>query len=31
MLYNYFNPDQPYWPPPPWAPEPAQNTGGGGT
>jgi Beta-lactamase enzyme family/Putative peptidoglycan binding domain len=27
MLYNYFNPGQPYWPPPPWAPEPVENTG----
>ncbi len=22
MLYNYFNPDKPYWPLPPWAPAP---------
>jgi beta-lactamase class A len=22
MLYNYFNPQEPFWPLPPWAPEP---------
>jgi hypothetical protein len=27
ILYNYFNVDRPYWPLPPWAPEPV----GGGT
>jgi len=28
MLYNYFSPEAPYWPLPPWAPmpEPAENT-----
>jgi hypothetical protein len=29
MLYNYFNPDDPYWPLPPWAPEPEQATADG--
>jgi hypothetical protein len=24
MLYNYFNPGEPYWPLPPWAPEPVE-------
>jgi hypothetical protein len=27
MLYNYFNPDQPYWPLPPWAPPPEESNG----
>ena len=27
MLYNYFNPEEPYWPLPPWAPEPEGDTG----
>lgn len=27
MLYNYFNPDQPYWPLPPWTPPPEEETG----
>jgi hypothetical protein len=22
MLYNYYSPHHPYWPRPPWAPEP---------
>jgi hypothetical protein len=26
MLYNYFNPTEPYWPLPPWAPEPETAT-----
>ena len=25
MLYNYFNPDEPYWPLPPWAPSPEED------
>jgi hypothetical protein len=31
MLYNYFSPEAPYWPLPPWAPtpEPAADSGGG--
>ena len=28
MLYNYFNPEQPYWPLPPWAPPPEAETEG---
>lgn len=24
MLYNYFSPEEPYWPLPPWAPEPEE-------
>ncbi len=24
LLYNYFNPQAPYWPRPPWAPEPVE-------
>jgi hypothetical protein len=28
MLYNYFNPEQPYWPLPPWAPPPEEETDG---
>ena len=31
MLYNFFNPAQPFWPEPPWAPEPEEETGGGDT
>jgi hypothetical protein len=31
LLYNYFNPNKPYWPPPPWAPSPPQADGAGGT
>jgi hypothetical protein len=27
MLYNYFNPDDQFWPLPPWAPEPAEEAG----
>jgi len=27
MLYNYFNPTQPFWPEPPWAPGPGEATG----
>ena len=27
MLYNYFNPHQPYWPLPPWTPLPEEDTG----
>ena len=27
MLYNYFNPDDPFWPLPPWAPPPEEDTG----
>jgi hypothetical protein len=27
MLYNYFSPQDPYWPRPPWAPEPEADTG----
>jgi hypothetical protein len=27
LLYNYFNPNKPYWPPPPWAPSPPQADG----
>jgi hypothetical protein len=27
MLYNYFNPQDPYWPPPPWAPTPETDMG----
>jgi hypothetical protein len=30
MLYNYFNPDQPYWPLPPWAPPPEEESDGEG-
>jgi hypothetical protein len=26
MIYNYFNPQAPFWPLPPWAPEPAEET-----
>ena len=26
MLYNYFNADDPFWPLPPWAPEPEEGT-----
>jgi hypothetical protein len=26
MLYNYFNPQSPFWPLPPWAPEPVEET-----
>jgi hypothetical protein len=29
MLYNYFNPEEPYWPLPPWAPPPEEDTGEG--
>ncbi len=28
MLYNYFNPQAPFWPRPPWAPEPVQEEAG---
>jgi hypothetical protein len=28
MLYNFFNPTQPFWPKPQWAPEPEEETGG---
>jgi hypothetical protein len=31
MLYNYFNPDHPYWPLPPWAPPPEEQAGESGT
>jgi hypothetical protein len=31
MLYNYFNPDQPYWPRPPWTPSPEEISGDGET
>jgi hypothetical protein len=32
MLYNYFNPNQPFWPLPQWAPTPeAENTSDSGT
>jgi hypothetical protein len=32
MLYNYFNPESPYWPLPPWAPPPEEeDTSGNGT
>jgi hypothetical protein len=27
MLYNYFSPEDPYWPLPPWAPPPEEETG----
>ncbi len=27
MLYNYFNADEPYWPLPPWAPPPEEDSG----
>ncbi len=27
MLYNFFNPTQPFWPEPPWAPSPEEETG----
>jgi hypothetical protein len=27
MVYNFFNPTQPFWPEPPWAPEPEKETG----
>jgi hypothetical protein len=27
MLYNYFNPQAPHWPRPPWVPEPEADTG----
>ena len=27
MLYNFFNPTQPFWPEPPWAPQPGEETG----
>jgi hypothetical protein len=30
MLYNYFNPLEPYWPLPPWAPAPADEAAGSG-
>jgi hypothetical protein len=30
MLYNYFNPLQPFWPLPPWAPEPEDGGAAGG-
>ncbi len=26
MLYNYFSPNDPYWPLPPWVPPPEENT-----
>jgi len=26
MLYNYFSPDEPFWPLPPWAPPPEEDT-----
>jgi hypothetical protein len=26
LLYNYFNPDEPYWPRPPWTQPPEENT-----
>jgi hypothetical protein len=29
MLYNYFNADDPFWPLPPWAPAPEEETGDG--
>ena len=29
MLYDFFNPTQPFWPEPPWAPEPEEETGDG--
>jgi hypothetical protein len=29
MLYNYFNPQAPFWPLPPWAPEPEEETSSG--
>jgi hypothetical protein len=28
MLYNYFNPEAPYWPLPPWAPSPEEEAAG---
>jgi beta-lactamase class A len=31
MLYNYFNAEEPYWPLPPWAPPPEEDTGEGET
>jgi hypothetical protein len=31
MLYNYFNPGEPYWPSPPWAPPPEEPAGEGTT
>jgi hypothetical protein len=27
LLYNYFNPSEPFWPLPPWAPPPEEDTG----
>jgi len=27
MLYNFFNPTQPFWPEPQWAPQPEEETG----
>ena len=30
MLYNFFNPTQPFWPKPQWAPEPEEETGTSG-
>jgi len=29
MLYNYFNADEPFWPLPPWSPEPEEESGQG--
>jgi hypothetical protein len=29
MLYNYFNPEEPFWPPPPWSPAPEETSGEG--
>jgi hypothetical protein len=29
MLYNYFNPEEPFWPLPPWAPAPEETSGEG--
>jgi hypothetical protein len=31
MLYNYFEAEQPFWPLPPWAPEPEEDTVDSGT
>ena len=31
MLYNFFNPAQPFWPEPPWAPPPEEETGASGS
>jgi hypothetical protein len=29
MLYNYFNPEEPFWPLPPWVPAPEETSGEG--